>query len=552
MMTSVAESREATNQSPLFTENVYKLDIALQEAVSRTGANWATERLETLGETANTEGVQELARLANTHTPELRTLDRQGRRLDIVEFHPAYHELMRTAYKSGVHSLSWQEEGKVGAHTARAALSYVWNQAENGVCCPLAMSFAGVAALRNEPELAKVWEPKITAYAYDQRLIPVQEKGSCTIGMAMTEKQGGSDLRATKTFAIPVGRNELGNEYSITGHKWFCSAPMSDVFLTLAQTESGVSCFLVPRVLPDGSRNSFLIQRLKDKQGNRSNASSEIEYDNTRGFLVGKEGKGISVILEMGHLTRLDVVMGSSGIMRRALTEAIHHTRNRSAFKKLLSDQPLMQATLADMAIESEAATTIAMRAAQAMDLAHSNESERLLARILVPTGKYMVCKRVPQFVAEAAECLGGNGFVEESIMPRLYREAPLNSVWEGSGNVICLDVLRALRREPETRDAILGELKPGLTGDTASAALLSDVESLLDRVHSEERLARELTEKLAIAFQLSLLRRHAPSVVSDAYASMRLDGRSRLTYGAASMSEAAALEVLDRAMPTV
>jgi putative acyl-CoA dehydrogenase len=505
-----------------------------------------------LGQTANTEATQALARIANTHIPELRTLDRQGRRLDIVEFHPAYHELMRTAYESGVHSLSWQEEGRLGAHTARAALSYVWNQAENGVCCPLAMSFAGVAALRNEPELAKIWEPKITAYGYDQRLVPVQQKASCTIGMAMTEKQGGSDLRATKTFAVPVGRNELGNEYRITGHKWFCSAPMSDVFLTLAQTESGISCFLVPRVLPDGSRNAFLIQRLKDKQGNRSSASSEIEYDNTRGFLVGQEGKGISVILEMGHLTRLDVVMGSSGIMRRALTEAIHHTRNRSAFKKLLSDQPLMQVTLADMAIESEAATAIAMRAAQAMDQSHANEAERLLARILVPTAKYLVCKRAPQFVAEAAECLGGNGFVEESIMPRLYREAPLNSIWEGSGNVICLDVLRALRRAPETREVILNELKLGLAGDLTATALLRDVESLLDRVQSEERLARELTEKLAVAFQYALLRRHAPSVVSDAFGGMRLDGRSRLTYGAASMAEAAALAVLERALPTV
>lgn len=550
MPLSPYESRIPINQPPAFTGNLYKLDIALQDAVRRTGAGWANERLQALGEQAGSQQVQALAEAANRHLPELRTHDRQGHRIDTVDFHPSWHELMGIAYESEVHSLAWSAQGRLGAHTARAAMAYTWHQAENGVCCPLAMSFAAVPTLRNEPELARFWEPKVVKPAYDPRPVPAYEKDACTIGMAMTEKQGGSDLRATRTFAVPVGRGELGNEYRITGHKWFCSAPMSDVFLTLAQTESGVSCFLVPRLMPDGSRNAFHIQRLKDKVGNRSNASSEIEYDNTRGFLVGPEGKGISVLLEMGHLTRLDVTMGSAGIMRRALTEAVHHTRHRSAFKRLLADQPLMQSTLADMAVESEASTLLTMRAAQATDRSQNNETERLLARVLVPAAKYLVCKRTPYFVAEALECMGGNGFVEESITARLYREAPLNGLWEGSGNVICLDVLRALRRAPGTREAIISELTSGLGADRHAVVLIRDMQALLDKAMEDERFGRELTERLAMSFQLMLLRQHSPASVSEAFASARLGARSPLTYGSVHLSGAAAVEILDRSLP--
>ena len=550
MQLSPSESREPTNQSPSFTGNLYKADVVMQQAVQRTGAAWASESLQALGEQAGSEHVQELAKAANYHKPELRSHDRQGHRIDVVDFHPSWHELMQLSYESAVHSFAWLSEGREGAHTARAAMAYTWQQAENGVCCPLGMSFAAVPALRNEPELAKFWESKVIEPGYDARRIPAYEKAACTIGMAMTEKQGGSDLRATRTFAVPAGRSDLGNEYRITGHKWFCSAPMSDVFLTLAQTEHGVSCFLVPRLMPDGSRNAFHIQRLKDKVGNRSNASSEIEYDNTRGYLVGPEGKGISVILEMGHLTRLDVTLGSAGIMRRALTEAINHTRHRSAFKRLLAAQPLMQSTLADMAIESEASTLLAMRAAQATDRAEKNESERLLARILVPVAKYLVCKRTPYFVTEALESIGGNGFIEETITARLYREAPLNGLWEGSGNVICLDVLRALRREPQTRDALVNELKVGLKGDLLSAALVRDIEALIDGALADERLGRELTERLAVALQLSLLRQHSPDSVADAFAGSRLGARSQLTYGTTNLSGASAIEILERSLP--
>ncbi|QEA11697.1 acyl-CoA dehydrogenase family protein [Comamonas flocculans] len=550
MQLSPSESREPTNQSPTFTGNLYKADVAIQQAVQRTGAAWARERLDALGAQAGSEHVQELAKAANDHKPELRSHDRQGHRIDVVDFHPSWHELMQMSYESAVHSSAWLAEGREGAHTARAAMAYTWHQAENGVCCPLAMSFAAVPALRKEPELAKFWEPKIIEPGYDARRIPGYEKAACTIGMAMTEKQGGSDLRATRTYAVPVGRSDLGNEYRITGHKWFCSAPMSDVFLTLAQTEHGVSCFLVPRLMPDGSRNPFHIQRLKDKVGNRSNASSEIEYDNTRGYLVGPEGKGISVILEMGHLTRLDVTLGSAGIMRRALTEAINHTRHRRAFKRLLAAQPLMQSTLADMAIESEASTLLAMRAAQATDRAEKNESERLLARILVPAAKYLVCKRTPYFVTEALESIGGNGFVEETITARLYREAPLNGLWEGSGNVICLDVLRALRREPHTREALVNELKAGLKGDRLSASLVRDMEALIDDALADERLGRELTERLAVALQLSLLRQHSPGFMADAFAGSRLGARSQLTYGTTNFSGTSAVEILERSLP--
>ncbi|HYD48342.1 MAG TPA: acyl-CoA dehydrogenase family protein, partial [Terriglobales bacterium] len=443
-------THEVFNQvPPLEAYNFFEFDQPLREALRREKAGWAEERVGAhglrLGGDPIKWGVQ-----ANTYPPVLRTHDRCGNRIDEVEYHPAWHDLMRLAVENELHALPWRSPGP-GAQVARAALFYLQAQVEAGHGCPISMTFAVVPALRMQPEIAAEWEPRITSTEYDPSMQPSEKKRGALCGMAMTEKQGGSDVRANTTRAVAIGKGGPGGEYLLTGHKWFCSAPMCDAFLILAHTEQGLSCFLVPRWLPDGTRNRFFIQRLKDKLGNRSNASSEIELDGTWARMVGEEGRGVPTIIEMVNHTRLDCIIGAAGGTRQAVALAAHHASHRSAFGKRLLDQPLMQNVLADLCLESEAATTVMMRIARAYDDSAEDPSARAFARLATAVMKYWVCKRNPVVAAEALECLGGAGYVEESPMPRLYREAPLNGIWEGSGNVMCLDVLRAMARNPES-----------------------------------------------------------------------------------------------------
>jgi putative acyl-CoA dehydrogenase len=415
---------DVVNQpGPLPSIDLFETNPSLREAVRRSGAGNAEPHLKNSGRLAGDVTICDLARLANRHTPELHAFDRFGRRTDLVEFHPAYHQLMGHVFGNGVHSLAWTEHK--GGHAARAALSYIWKQADQGINCSTAMTYASVKALRHAPGLAAALEPKILANTYDSRPIHFTDKKAITIGMAMTEKQGGSDLRATDTIARPIGQGDFGAEYELTGHKWFCSMPMSDGFLTLARTERGVTCFFVFRSLPQGVRNTFLIQRLKDKLGNRSNASSEIEFARTRAVKVGEDGRGIPTLIEMAHLTRLEAAVSSAAIIRRALTEALHHVRHRRAFQQLLVDQPLMQSVLADVAPESEAHLALCMRAAQAVDRSAEDEYEALLGRFLVPLAKFWVCKRTPPILAELLECFGGNGYVETELLPGSIGKPP-------------------------------------------------------------------------------------------------------------------------------
>lgn len=385
--------------------------------------------------------------LANQHKPEFHSHDRYGNRVDLVEFHPAYHELMRAAIEHELPSLPWTDP-RPGAQVARAGLSYLHSQAEAGTGCPLTMTYASVPAIRLQADLAEKWLPKILSREYDPRNVPMEQKAGVTIGMAMTEKQGGTDVRANTTRAYPVGIPGPGQAYELVGHKWFCSAPMCDAFLTLAYTDKGLTCFLLPRHRPDGSRNQFYIQRLKDKLGNWSNASSEIEYRGALAWMVGEEGRGVPTIIEMVAMTRFDCMIGSSALMRQALTQAAHHCAYRKVGGRVLAEQPLMQNVLADLALESEAALALTLRMGHALDRAHDEQEEKF-ARLVTAVGKYWICKRAPAMINEASECMGGAGYVEETILPRLYREAPVNSIWEGSGNVQCLDVLRALSKEP-------------------------------------------------------------------------------------------------------
>jgi len=467
--------------------------------------------------------MQLLAAQANRFVPELRTHDRFGNRVDAVEYHPAYHELMALAFGAGLHSLSWTER-RPRAWVARAALNHLWNQIENGVACPVTMTFASVRVLRNSPGLAAEWEPKVLACDYDPRPLPLARKRAVTIGMAMTERQGGSDLRANSSRALPAG----SGEYELNGQKWFCSAPMSDAFFTLANTGAGLTCFFVPRSLPDGARNPFLIQRLKDKCGNRSNASSEIEYRGTRAHLVGEEGRGIATLIEMAHLTRFDIVVACAGMMRAALNQALHHAAYRRAFGKRLSEHPLMQNVLADLALETEAATLLAFRLARAFDTSGEDLAERRLVRVMTPIAKYWLCKRLPPLVVEAMECLGGNGYVEEAPLARLHREAPLNGIWEGSGNVICLDVLRSLQKEPESIEALLGEIALG--GNAIRPAIQRVSVELKDSAQLEAQ-SRRIVEALARALQASLMVRHASQHAADVFRASRLEDTGR-TFG--------------------
>jgi putative acyl-CoA dehydrogenase len=457
--------------------------------------------------------------VATRRGPPPRPHDRFGHRIDEVEFHPAWHGILEIAFRHEIHALPWREP-RPGAHVARSALHSMLSQVESGSCCPVTMTFACVPALRADARVFDEWEPRVTGVVYDARFVPPSEKSACLVGMAMTEKQGGSDVRTNTTRAEPLG----ADVFELVGHKWFCSAPMSDAFLTLAQTGRGLTCFLVPRFRPDGSRNPFHIQRLKDKLGNRSNASSEIEYRGTWARRLGEEGRGVRTILEMVHHTRLDCVSGSAGLMRQALVQACHHAAHRRAFGRLLAEQPLMEAVLADLALESEAATVLMSRLARAYDEAPADSAARAFARIATAVGKYWVCKRAPQMIAEAMECLGGGGYVEESILPRLYREAPVNAIWEGSGNVICLDVLRAMAREPDVVAALLAEFARARGGDRRLDAWVAKLEDELARPEDAERRARRLVERMALALQAALLVESAPTAVADAFCASRLD----------------------------
>ena len=522
---AIQPTSDAANQPPpLVGFNAWSGDRTLRETVEREGGGWVTTRASDLGELVGSERMQLLAAQANRFPPELRTHDRFGNRVDSVEYHPAYHELMALAFGSGLHSLAWTER-RPGAWVARAALNYLWNQGENGVACPVTMTFASIKVLRNDPDLAAEWESKLLACDYDPRPLPPAQKRAVTIGMAMTERQGGSDLRTNSCRATPAGRGD----YELSGQKWFCSAPMSDAFFTLANTDAGLSCFFVPRSLPDGARNPFLIQRLKDKCGNRSNASSEIEYRGTRARIIGKEGRGIATLIEMAHLTRFDIVVASAGMMRAALNQALHHAVHRHAFGRRLADQPLMQNVLADLALETEAATLLAFRLARAFDREAEDPGERLLMRLMTPIAKYWLCKRLPSFVAEAMECLGGNGYVEEAPLARLYREAPLNGIWEGSGNVICLDALRSLERSPESLEALLDEIRRG--GARQHKATAAIPQSL--KVDGESEFgARRIIESIALALQASLMERHALPEAADAFCASRLERDGGRTFG--------------------
>ena len=521
-------THEVTNQPPPLQDyNLFEQDRALAEAVEREGAAWAEPGLAALGKLAGQPDFLRLGALANEHPPTLRTHDRYGKRIDEVEFHPSWHSLMRVAVEHGVHAMPWREP-RAGAHVARAAMMILGAQVEAGHGCPIGMTYAAVPALRAEPDLAAEWEPRFTSLDYDPRLVPARDKAGALCGMAMTEKQGGSDVRANTTQAEPLS----DGAYALTGHKWFCSAPMCDAFLVLAQAPGGLTCFLLPRILPDGTRNAFFIQRLKDKLGNRSNASSEIELDGAWARRVGEEGRGVPTIIQMVNYTRLDCVLGSTGLIRRAIAEATHHAANRSAFGRPLIDQPLMRNVLADLCLESEASTVLALRLARAIDEGLSDERAALFRRIAVAVGKFHVCKTAVGVVAEALECFGGNGYVEESGMPRLYRETPLSSIWEGSGNVNALDVLRAVAKAPATLDVFLEEIDLARGADRRLDGFADDLKADLQDPADAESRARRLAERMAQALQASLLVRHAPSAVADAFCASRLDGDAGRSYG--------------------
>jgi len=542
------------NQSPPFVDvNLFASDDALREAVSREGADWAAADLEVFGGVTGSATAIELGRRANAHPPALHSFDAQGRRIDHVEFHPAYHEVMAISMAQGLHCSTWEhllsgEPPQPGAHVARAAGTYMAAQMEPGHCCPITMTHASVAALRHAPELAAEWLPKILARTYDPGTAPADVKTAVMLGMGMTERQGGTDVRANTTYAVPLDGGGPDTAYAITGHKWFLSAPMSDAFLVLAQANKCLSCFLLPRLTPNGDLNGIRLVRLKDKLGNRSNASSEVELDGARGFLVGYEGRGVATIIDMVTLTRLDCAVSSAGLMRQAVARAIHHARHRSVFQRMLIDQPLMAQVLADMVLDVEAATALSFRLARAFD-GDINEDEVAYRRLMTPVTKYWVCKVAPALVYEAMECMGGNGYVEEGGFPLLYREVPVNAIWEGSGNVMCLDVLRVLERSPETVRRVIEEIDAIAGREPRVKAALDHIETLLASAMRDQSMTRALVEQLALAQAAALLLAHAPQDVSDAFLATRLNGGWRSTYGTTAFG-GAARAILDRAMP--
>jgi putative acyl-CoA dehydrogenase len=536
---TTAFTHEVFNQpTPLVDFNLFLSDIVLVDGLKRHRASWAYERVSEYGQRMGSAEVLEWADQANRYTPVLKTFDRFGHRIDEVDFHPAFHKMMGLSAEYGLHNLPWAEN-KEGSHVARAALMYLAYQTEAGHCCPMSMTYSVVPALRLQPELAKIWEPRLVLNGYDGKLKPANEKPGVIFGMGMTEKQGGSDVRANTTRAVPLQQRGPAQPYRITGHKWFCSAPMSDAFLILAQAQDGLSCFLVPRFLEDGTKNNFFIQRLKDKLGNKSNASSEVEFRDTIGYLVGNEGRGVPTIIEMVNHTRLDCAVGSASVMRQATLQAVHHCSQRSAFGKKLVEQELMQNVLADLAVESEAATLLVLRLAESYDTASSNE-EQAFRRIVSAVSKYWICKRAPQHAYEAMECHGGAGYVEESVMPRLFRESPLNSIWEGSGNVISLDVLRAVAKEDGVIESIRAELNKASGSDIRFDKYADEVinelqavkRAILNKEQSVERTTRRLVERMALALQGSLVVRFSPDSVVDAFVSSRLDHDHGMNYG--------------------
>ncbi|MBO0765391.1 MAG: isovaleryl-CoA dehydrogenase [Hyphomicrobiaceae bacterium] len=563
-MMSPFASHEVLNQSPPFEDiNLFSTDRALVEAVNREGGGFAVERLEAFGAACGSAAAFERGRLANEYPPRLRAFDTKGHRLDVVEFHPAYHECMAMSAAEGLHCSAWEHLAEGGGKTApgvasgpapgtnvaRSAGCYLAIQMEAGHQCPITMTNAAVPTLLLQPEIAAEWLPRILKRDYDKNFQPANSKRAVTIGMGMTEKQGGTDVRANTTRAEPASRTGgPGTEYVITGHKWFMSAPMCDAFLVLAQAPGGLSCFLMPRFLPDGSVNALRFQRLKDKLGNRSNASSEVEFHGAHAWLIGEEGRGVPGIIEMVTGTRLDCAVASAGLMRVMLANAIHHCRHRTVFQRKLIDQPLMGQVLADLALDAEAATALAFRLARCFDRA-TDPHAAAWRRLMTPVTKYSICKMAPAFGYEAMECLGGNGYVEEGLAARIYREMPLNAIWEGSGNVMALDLLRVLQREPDTVAVVLEDLGAAAGGDSRLKAQLERVQRMLHEPRLLEQRGRALAEALATLAAGTILRAHAPAYVGDAYLATRLSGPSRQTYGQ-GLDTANTRAIVERAFP--
>jgi putative acyl-CoA dehydrogenase len=554
-MTDSFATHEVFNQSPPLEDvNLVTTDRALMEAVSREGGAQAVKRLAAFGAVCGRADAFQRGRLANDNPPRLRSFDGSGRRLDTVEFHPAYHECMEISVAEGLHCSAWDHLAKAdaqpvpGANVTRSAGTYMAIQMEAGHQCPITMTNAAVPAILVQPELAKSWVPKILSREYDKAFKPAAAKRGVTIGMGMTEKQGGTDVRANTTTAEAAGNGGPGAEYRITGHKWFMSAPMCDAFLVLAQAPGGLSCFLMPRFLPDGRVNALRFQRLKDKVGNRSNASSEVEFQAAHAWLIGEEGRGVPTIIEMVTCTRLDCAVGSAGLMRLALANAIHHCRHRTVFQKHLVDQPLMSLVLADMALDVEAAAALSFRLARSFDRA-SDPSAAAWRRLMTPVTKYWVCKMGPALAYEAMECMGGNGYVEEGLAGRVYRELPLYAIWEGSGNVMALDLLRVLQREPDTVEIVLDDLSKTAGGDIHLKAHLARIQALLQEPRLLDRRGRDLAEALATLAAATILRAHAPAAVADAFMATRLSGAPRQTYGQ-GLDWADTRAIIDRTLP--
>jgi putative acyl-CoA dehydrogenase len=538
------QTHEVSNQPPPFADvNLYDNDAALMGAVEAAGGEPHSDHLSAFGARCGSEEVLEWADAANKNPPKLKNFDRYGQRLDEVEFHPAYHQLMDLGLSAGVAGAAWQADE--AGHVLHSALMFLMGQAEGGVCCPMSMTYAAIPALRHAPDIAEQWVGRAIACEYDQRFIPASEKRAATIGMAMTEKQGGSDVRANTTRA-----ERDGDHWILTGHKWFCSAPMCDAFLTLAYTEDGLTCFLVPRWKPNGERNSMQIMRLKDKLGDRANASSEIEYHGAYAQMVGDAGRGVKTIIEMVQHTRLDCIVGSAGGMRAALTQALWHTEHRSAFQRKLIDQPAMTKVLGDLAVDSEAATALAFRVARAFDASPTDESEAAFARLATPIAKYWTCKRQPGFVYEALECHGGAGFIEEGVMARYFRASPLNAIWEGSGNVIALDILRAIGREPDSLEAVVSEISKAHGANSYYDRHAMRLSNWLEPGALNEGTARAFAEDMGLALQGAALAGTAPDYVFDAFCRGRLDPEAR-SYGyGASDAAIDADALISRAAP--
>ncbi|PCI47185.1 MAG: DNA alkylation response protein [Alphaproteobacteria bacterium] len=539
---SILSTHEVSNQPEKLTDyNLFTTDQPIRDSLKREGKKAALKRMIEFGALLGSDDIIEQGRLANIHLPELKTFDSSGNRLDEVEFHPSYHRMMEIGTDAGISAIAWQNSADSG-HVSHAVLEYLHYQVEGGTCCPLTMTYASVAALRHQPDLADIWLPRIFSAEYDPRSLPAGQKTGITIGMAMTEKQGGSDVRSNTTTAASIG----SGDYDLVGHKWFCSAPMCDAFLTLANTDAGLSCFLVPRWTAAGERNNIQLLRLKNKLGNKSNASGEIEYHHALARMVGKDGRGVATIIDMVHHTRLDCCLAPIALMRQALTQAIHHARHRRAFQRKLIDQPMMQAVLGDMAVEVEAGVVTFMHIARKFDAGTHDTDAGIYARLTVALAKYWHNKRCPGFIYEAMECLGGSGYVEDSILPRLYREAPLNSIWEGAGNVICLDILRTLHKEPRAIELFFAELKPARGSNRHLDRAMNDLKAMLSKTEAE---ARRLVEQMALCLQGALLVQYAPSCVSDLFCATRLGGDWGHAYGTIPAGHPVS-DILDRVWP--